>query len=108
MMSNHNTIFYNKQTNTFLQDNNAVTTQGYRNNKTIKHQWTIPPPNWHKCNIDAPRIASKKSTTISYVCKDNQRKILHLLGTTVGHGPILVAETLEIQEATRLHSDEAR
>lgn len=37
-----------------------------------------PPPNWQKRNKHASRIQSKRSSTTSYICKDNTGKILQL------------------------------
>lgn len=55
MKAYYNTMFYNKSTNTFLQDNNKCTTYS----RPAKYQWTHHPPKWHKRNKDALRMDSK-------------------------------------------------
>lgn len=60
-----------------------------------------PLPNCYKGNMDSLRIDQKKSITISYVCKDNIEKSLHLLGTTITDCSVLIAKTLMIYDAIR-------
>lgn len=67
--------YYKKNRTCFSKANNIGTKLRKRNSGPNKRQWVPPPPVWNKWNTDAPRIDSIKSTTISFVCKDNRGSV---------------------------------
>lgn len=61
---------------------------------------TRKPPHegWMKINIDAPKIQSKAPTSLGYIIKDNQVRIIITNGKQIDDCPIIVAATLSVRE----------
>lgn len=49
----------------------------------VKH-WGPPPTGWLKWDTDASRIGAKRTSTISYVCKDSRGRIMFANGKKLG------------------------
>lgn len=64
----------------------------------VKH-WKPPPVGWLKWNTEASRLEARHTRTINYVSKDNTGRVHYSSEKMIGDYPILLAETLVIEEA---------
>lgn len=70
--------------------------------KTNNHQdWTTLHQDWMKYNTDPSKNRKNKKTTICYVYRNENRRFLYKKGSIIEDLPILVAETLHVQEALK-------
>lgn len=84
MHAYHSTMLYNKTTEIFFQENGTGQNTTARHNKQKNQTWIPPPEGWYKWNIDVSRLESTKTTTISYVFRDTNEKLIRISRHSIG------------------------
>lgn len=91
--------FYNVIFDLFEQES-KITTQ-CKNSRVPSHQqkWVPPDKEWIKINTDASRRYDLQSTTIGYIIKDAETRVVRIFSKKLGDCSILVAEYEVVREA---------
>lgn len=87
----HDTKYFSDLSNIFQQDaNDKDHCRPSRRNPNGR--WIPPDRNWIKINVDTSRRDNLRSTTITFIIKDNDARILMTYDGKIGACPVLIAE----------------